>query len=177
MSNFAEQNSQVGSNDAAAQSAPNASNYEQAYLAQEAGQLQRQLHSGANWFYWIAGLSLINSLAALVGSNWRFIAGLGITQVIDAIARELAGNGGGAAKIIAFVFDLLGASIFVVFGIFAGKKMTWAFAVGMFIYGLDALIFLLGMDILAIAFHAYAMYCLFRGLRACQQLNQMEKPY
>jgi hypothetical protein len=176
MSNFEPQNSEVNLN-ASVQTAPIAPAYEQAYVAQETSALQSQLQSGAHWFYWIAGLSLINSLAALFGSDWRFIAGLGITQIIDVIAREGFDSAGTSARVIAFIFDLLVACVFVVFGIFAGKRMTWAFAVGMLIYGLDAVLFLLGMDILALAFHAYAFYCLFRGLRACQQLNRMAKPY
>jgi hypothetical protein len=176
MSNFEPQNPETNFNPPAQPAAP-APAYEQAYVAQETGELQRQLQSGANWFYWIAGLSLVNSVAALLGSDWRFIAGLGITQILDAIAREGFSNAGSAVKIIAFIFDLLVACVFVIFGIFGGKKMTWAFAVGMFIYALDAVLFLLTMDILAIAFHAYALYCLFRGLRACQQLNQMARPY
>jgi hypothetical protein len=175
MSNFEPQNPETNLN--ASPQPVNAPNYEQAYLAQEAGELQRQLLSGANWFYWIAGLSLVNSVSSLLGSDWRFIAGLGFTQIIDILAREGFSNAGSAVKIIAFIFDLLVACVFVMFGIFAGKKMTWAFGVGMLIYALDAVIFLLGMDILAIAFHVYALYCLFRGLRACQQLNQMAKPY
>src|SRR5512138_3090367 len=47
--------------------------------------LDARIKSGAAWFYWIAGLSLINSVAALSGSKWGFILGLGITQVFDAI--------------------------------------------------------------------------------------------
>ena len=35
-----------------------------------------QLKSGANWFYWIAGLSLINSAIFVFGGNVNFIAGL-----------------------------------------------------------------------------------------------------
>ena len=31
----------------------------------------RHMHSGANWFFWIAGLSLINSIVALVGEARR----------------------------------------------------------------------------------------------------------
>jgi hypothetical protein len=175
MPNFDRQNSEAGFNNPAAPPVQAPPNYEQAYSQQAAGELQRQLQSGAHWFYWIAALSLINSLAALFGSDWRFIAGLGITQIIDAIAREIAGDAGTTARIVAFIFDLLVACVFVIFGIFASKKMTWAFGVGMFIYGLDAVLFLFGMDILAIAFHAYALYCLYGGLRACQQLNQMAR--
>src|SRR5216117_2936789 len=39
-----------------------------------------QLKSGASWFYWIAGLSLINSIVAFTGGQWAFLFGLGITQ-------------------------------------------------------------------------------------------------
>ena len=28
------------------------------------------MHSGAQWFYWIAGLSLVNALSAAFGSQW-----------------------------------------------------------------------------------------------------------
>ena len=31
--------------------------------------LANRVHSGANWFYWIAGLSLINSVILLSGSE------------------------------------------------------------------------------------------------------------
>src|SRR5437016_14082822 len=41
--------------------------------------LEKQLKSGGSWFYWIAGLSLINSAIALSGSGMRFILGLGVT--------------------------------------------------------------------------------------------------
>src|ERR1044071_6443875 len=42
--------------------------------------LEKQLKGGGSWFYWIAGLSLVNSVLALSGSETRFILGLGITQ-------------------------------------------------------------------------------------------------
>ena len=52
-----------------------------------------QLKSGASWFYWIAGLSLINSISAASGSSWRFIVGLGITQIFDEFGNHM-GTGG-----------------------------------------------------------------------------------
>ncbi len=51
-------------------------------------QFEAQLKSGASWFYWIAGLSAVNTISALSGSNWRFMFGLGITQIIDAFAAQ-----------------------------------------------------------------------------------------
>src|SRR5438552_15642153 len=35
--------------------------------------LEKQLKGGGSWFYWIAGLSLVNTVIALSGSGTRFI--------------------------------------------------------------------------------------------------------
>jgi len=34
--------------------------------------LAQAMKSGGNWFFWIAGLSLITSVLSVSGSNWRF---------------------------------------------------------------------------------------------------------
>jgi hypothetical protein len=52
--------------------------------------LAHTLKSGGNWFFWIAGLSLITSILSLSGANWRFFLSLGITQIIDGFAAGLA---------------------------------------------------------------------------------------
>src|SRR4051794_40879026 len=48
--------------------------------------LVQQGRNGANWFYWIAGLSLVNSVILLTGGNTFFFIGLGVTMMADAIA-------------------------------------------------------------------------------------------
>lgn len=128
---------------------------------------EAQMKSGASWFYWVAGLSLINSIVALTGSEWGFILGLGVTQIIDAIGQAVEGGG----KAIILGLDLLVAGIFVGFGVFAHKRHTWAFIVGMILYALDGLIFLLAQDWLALGFHGFVLFCLFRGVKACRELN------
>src|SRR5207253_1864194 len=50
--------------------------------------LERQRRNGAQWFYWIAGLSLINAAIALAGQEWRFILGLGVTRARRADATR-----------------------------------------------------------------------------------------
>lgn len=127
--------------------------------------VRRQLKSGASWFYWIAGLSVLNSLVALSGKGWGFILGLGITQLIDAIAAAGLGSTGVA---VAIVLDVLVAGLFVLFGIFANKGHIWAFIVGMILYAADGLIFLIAQDWLGLGFHAFALLCLFGGLRAAR---------
>ena len=130
--------------------------------------LALRLKSGASWFYWIAGLSLINSIVALTGSNWRFIVGLGVTQVFDAFSQSMSGGG----KVVALILSLLVAGIFVVFGIFANKRQHWAFIAGMILFGLDGMISLLIQDWLGLGFHAFALYCIFRGFAASREINK-----
>jgi hypothetical protein len=130
--------------------------------------LAATLKSGASWFYWIAGLSLVNSISAASGSGWRFLLGLGITQVVDAFGSGIGGSG----KIVALVLNLLVASMFVALGIFGNKRHLWAFIVGMGLFALDGLIFLLDQDWLGVGFHVFALYCLFRGFSACRQMGK-----
>jgi uncharacterized protein DUF4339 len=130
--------------------------------------LHQRFKSGASWFYWIAGLSVINSAMALSGTSWRLIVGLGITQIIDAFAK---GFGSSTGMAIAIVLDALVAGLFILFGVFAGKGHTWSFLVGMILYALDGAIFLLGPDWLALGFHVFVLFCIFSGFKACQQLR------
>jgi hypothetical protein len=145
-------------------------------LIEEKLRIEKRLKSGAAWFYWIAGLSIINSIILLYGSEWGFIVGLGITQIIDAIGLAVAEEVGVAGKIIALVLDCLVAGIFVVFGVFAMKKYKWSFIVGMILYCLDGLLFLLVMDILSIGFHVFALFCIFGGFKAIDKLREFERP-
>jgi len=125
------------------------------------------MKSGASWFYWVAALSLVNSASAAFGSTWRFIVGLGITQLIDEFGSGL----GAAGKGVAIVLDLLAAGVLVLFGIFANKGHSWAFIVGMILFALDGVIFLLVQDWLGVGFHAFVLFCLFRGFMACRELK------
>lgn len=126
-----------------------------------------RLKSGASWFYWVAGLSLVNSIVAFTGSDWRFMLGLGITQILDAV-----GNGvGGGGKIVVLALNLLVAGMFILFGVFANKRHLWAFITGMVLFTLDGVIFLLAQDWIGVAFHAFVLYCFFRGVKACRELN------
>ena len=126
-----------------------------------------RLKSGASWFYWIAGLSLINSIAALAGQGWRFFFGLGITQLFDVIANEFGSSG----KMIALLLELAVAGTFVLFGVFANQRHLWAFIVGMVLFALDGVLFVIARDWVGVGFHAFALYCLFRGVQACRQLR------
>lgn len=134
--------------------------------------LENQFKAGANWFYWIAGLSVVNTIIVLANREWSFIVGLGITQVIDAIAYVSSGEIGGmnAYSMLALTLDFAVAAVFVMFGLYARKMERWAFLAGMILYGLDGLIFLYVSDYLSFAFHLFALWALWGGLKACRTL-------
>lgn len=113
---------------------------------------------GANWFFWIAGLSLVNTAIALSGGQWHFVLGLGITEITDAFQAP-------QARIFGFGIDLLVLGFFAMCGFFAGKLKKWAFVMGMAFYLLDGGIMLLAKDWLGLAFHAYALFCIWKGFQ------------
>lgn len=119
---------------------------------------------GANWFYWIAGLSVVNSLIVLNGSNTHFVVGLGITEVFDAAGRSLHGPG----QTVALVLSIGIAGVFALFGFLANKMMQWSFMVGMLLYVLDALLLFSFSDFLSVGFHALVLYFLFKGFAAAR---------
>ena len=134
-----------------------------------------QFKSGASWFFWIAALSLINSLTMKFGSAWNFVIGLGITQLIDSIAlsaQEVTPDIVFRALIL--FIDLGFAALFVAFGLAAQKRSLDSFEAGMVFYALDSLIFLLAFDILGILFHGIALFFLYRGWKGLKRLQESQ---
>ena len=144
-------------------------------LTSERAKLEQQHHQGASWFFWIAGLSLVNSLIILTGNEWSFIIGLGITQIIDAVAVGLSADLGNAATFVALFLDLLVAAAFVGLGILARRGIQAIYLIGMVVYALDGALFLLVQDWLSIGFHAFALFCIFAGFKANRQLAELEE--
>ncbi|HMA35351.1 MAG TPA: hypothetical protein VKY74_12850 [Chloroflexia bacterium] len=138
-------------------------------------QAMRRARSGGNWFYWIAGLSLVNSILALTSSRFAFVIGLGVMQLIDGVGQALAQDGTKAAPIFALVADLLVAGLFVLFGYLAGQRQTWAFIVGMVLYTLDGLLLLAAGDLPSVAFHGYALFWMFTGMQANMKIRAWEQ--
>ena len=125
----------------------------------------KRIHTSANWFFWIAGLSMINSVIAIFGGSVSFIAGLGFTQVVDALMQ----SAGSIGTVIAIVFDLLAAAVFVGLGLLARRMVVWPFIVGLIIYVLDALILILVQLWLGVAFHVYVMIMIVIGMNALRK--------
>lgn len=123
--------------------------------------VDHRIRGGVSWFYWVAGLSVVNSVLAIAGAGFRFIFGLGITQVIDGIAESF----GGPAKVVALGLDCVVAGIFILLGVFAGKRHSWAFIVGMVLLLLDGALTALFRDWISVAFHVFVLYVLFKAFQ------------
>lgn len=143
-------------------------------LIEEKLRTEDALKNGAGWFYWIAGLSLINSLLVFFDSDWGFIAGLSITQIIDYTAYYLSLEFGSIVSIIGLILNFVIIGIFVILGVFANKGRNWGFIVGFVLYGLDTLLLVFMDDpFISVAFHLFALYSIFRGYQANKQLREI----
>jgi len=123
-----------------------------------------RVRAGARWFYWIAALSMVNSMVVIFGGNLHFVVGLGITSVVDAVAKQV----GSAGSVLDIVINGFVAGVFALFGYFAIKGQRWAFLVGMALYAMDGVLLLTVRDFFSVAFHAYALFAIYRGLQAAE---------
>lgn len=127
--------------------------------------LQQQVKTGANWFYWIAGFSVVNSVAWRLKSGWGFAAALSSTQVLDGLSSRF----GTVGLAVSLIPDLFLVVVFVVIGRLARTNAT-AFKVGLALYALDAIPSLLFRDFWGLGFHALALAIIYRGLVALNAL-------
>ena len=138
-------------------------------------ELTQRFKSGANWFYWIAGLTIITSLIAFFGGGIRFLISLGLTQIIDGFAQGLATELGGAVQVVGLILDIVVTGVFVLFGYLANKKMLSVYIIGMVVFLLDGLLALAFKDAIGVVAHAVVLFWLFRGYQAGQELVSYEK--
>jgi hypothetical protein len=141
-----------------------------AAIADARTRIESAMKSGGSWFYWIAGLSMVNSVLALLKANLVFVVGLGVSQVIDAFGQVM----GNVGMMIALVLNVIIAAIFIMFGFFANKGHKWSFIVGMVLYVFDALILLAFKEIMSVGFHIFALYCMYKGLSALTTLKKLD---
>jgi hypothetical protein len=127
--------------------------------------------NGAGWFLAIAGLSIVNSVLAMSGTGFHFIFGLGITAIVDAIGHE----GGTTGSALGLVVNLFIAGVFLLFWNFARRGERWAFLVGMGLYAIDGLILVPFKDFLGVAFHAYALFRIYNGMRGLPVLEELRR--
>ena len=138
-------------------------------------QLTRRVSSGASNFYWVAALSVINTLMSVFSAGRYFVIGLAISLFVDGIFMGVAEALPEAqlfAKILDVVISIVIAGVFALFGYLASKGKRWAFIVGMAFYALDTLLMLVFQEWMGLIFHLFFLWGMFGGLQA---LNKLQK--
>jgi|tagenome__1003787_1003787.scaffolds.fasta_scaffold20778014_2 hypothetical protein len=133
--------------------------------------LKARIRVSANWFFWIAGLSLVNSIIMEMGGGIRFIVGLGITEFVDALIAKQPTNVHAAGWII----NIIVAGVFALFGKLGRDGNKPVFILGMVLYVADALLMANFQIWLGVAFHAYALYRIYQGLAAVNALHTLQQ--
>ena len=80
-----------------------------------------------------------------------------------------------ASRLIGFGLDAAVAGLFIGMGILGRKRHRWIVIIGMILYALDGLIFLWLEAWMNLAFHAFALFGLWKGLKALNKLNALEQ--
>lgn len=121
-------------------------------------ELDQRIRSGASWFYWVAALSVINSVLLMTGAGFGFAVGLGFTAITDQIFANSAA--------IAMVVSIFCSGVIAAFGYFAIKRHAWAFIVGLLTLLIDTGLCVLVQSWISVAFHAWAIVSIFMAFRA-----------
>ena len=135
-------------------------------------QVEQALKGSASWFIMIAGLSVVNSVLGMAGAPIQFIFGLGVTQVVDALAHK----GGNPGLVLDLVINGMIVGVFALFWNFARKGAKWAWIAGMGLYLLDGLILLPFGDYLGVAFHGWALYRMYAGYKLLPEFERLHRP-
>jgi hypothetical protein len=141
-----------------------------AQLAVQLAQLKARIRVSADWFFWIAGLSIINSIMVQAGGGLHFVVGLGVTEFVDAVVAQGPSN----IHVAGWIVNIVIAGVFALFGKFGREGKKGAFLVGMALYAADALLMAKFQIWLGVAFHAYALYRIYLGLGAVNTLESIK---
>ncbi len=137
----------------------------------EREEIQQKIKKAANWFYWIAALSIINSILNFdTPSKTSFIAGLGICQVVDEVIMEMFGSYNYYATIINIIISL--AIAFIGYKARNGNKI--AFIIGLNLYALDGILFFYFNIWINFGFHILVLFFVYQGIPAINELKELE---
>ncbi|MDD3803275.1 MAG: hypothetical protein PHW02_02680 [bacterium] len=136
--------------------------------------IENEVKGAASWFFWIAALSVINSVLFMFNLQWNFVIGLGISQILDFVGKSLSETAISGMKYISLIMNVILAALFILIGMFAAKGSRKAFMTGIILYALDSVIFILAFDLLGIGFHIFAIYFMVRGFIVSKKLNASE---
>ena len=128
--------------------------------APQTAALDYRVTSGANQFYWIAGLGVANSILFAINATISFPMGLAVTQLLTGISRTQALE----MRVVTGLAVLAFLGIFLLSGYYARKGELWAFILGGAVYLFDTVLLTVLGDWFAAAIHGFFLYYIIRGL-------------
>jgi hypothetical protein len=129
-------------------------------------ELSARVVSGANWCFWIAGMTAVNTALLLSGSDSSFAIG----TVAGQVAAYFAAKSGATGISVAIGFNLVIIAYFIAAGLFARRGHRWAFVVAFVGYGLDSALLVFVPMLMSIIFHGWALFSLVSGWVAAGKL-------
>ncbi|PYS97744.1 MAG: hypothetical protein DMF63_18940 [Acidobacteria bacterium] len=123
---------------------------------------------GADWFFWLAILSAINSLLVYYYQLPNTPVALGLTQWLDGTSSGFNAT----MSTSALVTNLLVAFVLAGFGLVARRGSDIAFVVGIFLYVIDAFLTIGLRDFFGFGVHLIALFFLVKGLLASRHLRE-----
>ena len=127
---------------------------------------EQALKAAASWFWWIGVLSILNSTLSTSGKQFTFTFGLGLSQIGDAMMT----NGSPIIETLGFFVTFGFAGLFLLLGWLA-KHWNPAFIVGLVVYALDALIYVVAQDWIGVGVHVFASVLIIGGYRTYRRLS------
>ena len=126
------------------------------------------IRHGANWFFWLAILSVINTLIVYQYHIPNTPIALAISQWLDGTSAGLNPTMSTRSLII----NLIIAGILAGFGVLARRGSDLAFVVGMFLYVVDAMLAIGLRDLFGFGVHLIGLFFLFKGLLASRHIRE-----
>lgn len=131
---------------------------------------------GANWCFWIAGLTIVSPTISFRGGEISFGLGLTFTKIAEVLVQGVPGPVRYAPVLVNFIL----AAIFVTCGMLGSNGRTWAIGAGTVLYALDGLV-VVGMVATAripggyfgLIVYLLALYNLYQGLIASYKLTAL----
>lgn len=135
--------------------------------------VDEDVKKAANWFYWKAGLTVVNSILAIAGVYWQFFLGLTLPQlfhgILIGISEMSPDTNVKPFQGIVLLLSLFGSGLVGFFGYQAKQAKKWAFILGIVIFAFDGLLYLLTLSVFGILIHGYAIYSLKKAFSNCRK--------
>jgi hypothetical protein len=123
---------------------------------------------GADWFLWLAILSVVNSLIVYFYNTPNTPVALGLTQWLDGTHSGIKA----AMSTSALGLNIVIAGVLAMFGLLSRRGSDIAFVVGIFLYVIDAFLVIGLRDFFAFGVHLLGLFFLVKGLLASRHIRE-----